>query len=67
MLAVLAARWTYPQMFGAGFVIALGCLAVVACAWRAHLPRPALVAAGAVAAAPRASGEVVADDVPAAV
>lgn len=38
VLAVLAAEWSYPQMFGAGFVIALGCLAVVASAWRAHLP-----------------------------
>jgi MFS family permease len=38
VLAVLAARWSYPQMFGAGFVIALGCLAVVASGWRAHLP-----------------------------
>jgi len=38
VLAVLASRWSYPQMFGAGFVIALGCLAVVASGWRAHLP-----------------------------
>lgn len=38
VLAMLAAEWTYPQMFSAGFVIALGCLTVVATAWRAHLP-----------------------------
>jgi uncharacterized membrane protein len=38
VLAVLARRWSYPQMFGAGFVVALGCLAVVASGWRAHLP-----------------------------
>jgi MFS family permease len=38
VLAVLAARWSYPQMFGAGFVVALGCLVVVASGWRAHLP-----------------------------
>ncbi|QTE31455.1 MFS transporter [Pengzhenrongella sicca] len=38
VLAVLARRWTYPEMFGAGVVIALGCLAVVASGWRAHLP-----------------------------
>ncbi|MHB1492036.1 MAG: MFS transporter [Cellulomonas sp.] len=38
VLAVLATEWSYPQMFGAGCVIALGCLAVVASAWRAHLP-----------------------------
>ncbi|MGV8979256.1 MAG: MFS transporter [Cellulomonas sp.] len=38
VLAVLAARWSYPEMFEGGLVIALGCLAVVAAAWRAHLP-----------------------------
>lgn len=39
VLAVLAARWSYPEMFGAGSAIALGCLVVVASGWRAHLPR----------------------------
>ena len=50
ILAMLAAEWSYPQMFAAGFVIALGCLAVVAAAWRAHLPvdaEPAAIAPGA--------------------
>jgi MFS family permease len=44
VLAVLAAEWTYPQMFGAGFVIALVCLGIVGSAWRAHLPTPPAVA-----------------------
>ena len=38
VLAVLASRWSYPQMFAAGCVIAVGCLVVVASGWRAHLP-----------------------------
>lgn len=38
VLAWLSARWAYPQMFVAGAVVATGCLAVVAAAWRAHLP-----------------------------
>ncbi|MGV8966004.1 MAG: MFS transporter [Cellulomonas sp.] len=38
VLAMLAPRWSYSQMFGAGLVVALGCLAVVASGWRAHLP-----------------------------
>jgi MFS family permease len=38
VLAVLTKEWTYPEMFGAGFVIALACLAIVSAAWRAHLP-----------------------------
>ena len=37
-LAVLADWWSYPQMFGGGLVVALVCLAVVAIAWKAHLP-----------------------------
>lgn len=39
LLAALAGRWTYPQMFAAGAVIALGCLAVVVSSWRRHLPQ----------------------------
>ncbi|WP_082813001.1 MFS transporter [Cellulomonas timonensis] len=42
-LAVLAGWWSYPQMFAGGLAIALGCLAVVATAWRAHLPAAAPV------------------------
>jgi MFS family permease len=38
ILAWLSTRWAYPQMFLAGAVVAAGCLAVVATAWRAHLP-----------------------------
>ena len=38
LLAALADTWTYPQMFAAGAVIALGCLVVVASSWRRHLP-----------------------------
>ena len=38
LLAALAGTWTYPQMFAAGAVIALGCLAVVVSSWRKHLP-----------------------------
>lgn len=37
-LAALSVRWTYPQMFLGGLVIAVVCLVVVAFAWRAHLP-----------------------------
>jgi hypothetical protein len=37
ILAWLSTRWAYPQMFLAGAVVAAGCLAVVATAWRAHL------------------------------
>lgn len=43
VLAVLAGWWSYPQMFAGGLVIALSCLAVVAAAWRAHLPTTAAV------------------------
>jgi MFS family permease len=43
-LAVLAAEWTYPQMFGAGFVIALVCLGIVGSGSRAHLPTRAAAA-----------------------
>jgi MFS family permease len=49
VLAVLSTRWSYPQMFGAGFVIAAGCLAVVASSWRAHLPSRARAEAAAAA------------------
>ncbi|QZN87501.1 MFS transporter [Cellulomonas sp. C5510] len=38
VLAWLSTRWAYPAMFLGGAVIATGCLVVVACAWRAHLP-----------------------------
>lgn len=38
VLAWLSARWAYPQMFVAGVGVAAVCLAVVAAAWRAHLP-----------------------------
>ncbi|MFD1860527.1 MFS transporter [Aeromicrobium camelliae] len=38
VLAALSVRWTYPQMFLGGLVIALVCLLTVAFAWRAHLP-----------------------------
>ncbi|MGO1316808.1 MAG: MFS transporter [Cellulomonadaceae bacterium] len=38
VLASLAARWSYTQMFGAGVVIATICLAVVASCWCRHLP-----------------------------
>lgn len=38
VLAWLSARWAYPAMFGVGAGVALLCLAVVAAAWRAHLP-----------------------------
>ncbi|MGN6240689.1 MAG: MFS transporter [Cellulosimicrobium cellulans] len=38
VLAALSVRWTYTQMFLGGLVIAAICLAVVATAWRAHLP-----------------------------
>ncbi len=37
-LAALSVRWTYTQMFLGGLVIAAVCLAIVASAWRAHLP-----------------------------
>ncbi|WP_454729330.1 MFS transporter [Cellulosimicrobium protaetiae] len=37
-LAALSVRWTYAQMFLGGLVIAAVCLAIVASAWRAHLP-----------------------------
>jgi MFS family permease len=37
-LAALSVRWTYSQMFLGGLVIAAVCLAIVATAWRAHLP-----------------------------
>ncbi|RYV51297.1 MFS transporter [Pengzhenrongella frigida] len=42
VLALLAPRWSYPEMFGAGFVIAVGCLVVVGSGWRAHLPTVAI-------------------------
>ncbi len=38
ILAVLSRTWGYPEMFVGGVVVAVGCLVVVACAWRAHLP-----------------------------
>lgn len=38
ILASLAARWNYTQMFGAGVVIATVCLGVVASCWCRHLP-----------------------------
>jgi MFS family permease len=38
VLAWLARTWTYPQMIAAGAALAVICLAVVAVAWRAHLP-----------------------------
>ncbi|WP_318657764.1 MFS transporter [Cellulosimicrobium composti] len=37
-LAALSVRWTYTQMFLGGLGVAALCLAVVALAWRAHLP-----------------------------
>ncbi len=37
-LAWLARAWSYPQMIAAGVALALICLAIVAVAWRAHLP-----------------------------
>ncbi|MFE6236136.1 MFS transporter [Cellulosimicrobium sp. NPDC057862] len=37
-LAALSVRWTYTQMFLGGLAIAAVCLAIVASAWRAHLP-----------------------------
>lgn len=38
VLAALSMQWSYPQMFGAGAVVAAVCLVIVAFAWRAHLP-----------------------------
>ncbi len=38
ILAWLSTRWTYPAMFVGGVGVAAACLAVVAAAWRAHLP-----------------------------
>ena len=38
VLAALAVQWSYPQMFGAGALVATGCLLIVAFAWQAHLP-----------------------------
>lgn len=38
ILAWLSTRWTYPAMFIGGVGVAMLCLVVVACAWRAHLP-----------------------------
>lgn len=38
IMAILAAWIGYPAMFVVGVVVAAGCLAIVACAWTAHLP-----------------------------
>ncbi len=38
ILAWLSTRWSYPAMFIGGAGVAVACLAVVAAAWRAHLP-----------------------------
>lgn len=38
VLAWLSVRWPYPAMFLGGTAVAAACLAVVASAWRAHLP-----------------------------
>ena len=51
LLAWLARTWSYAQMFGVGLVLAAVSLAIVAAAWKAHLPT---------STAERAAGDAVA-------